>query len=65
MDIRSTELNEENVLAILDEPFARELEQTFERDLQQAVEIEKDAWQRRGIGTRALERVSNFFAEQY
>jgi cardiolipin synthase len=65
MDIRSTELNEENVLGILDERFAGELEHTFERDLQHAVQIDAHAWQRRGIATRALERVSGFFAEQY
>jgi cardiolipin synthase len=65
MDIRSTELNEENVLGILDEPFARDLESAFEADLKRAHEIDADAWRKRSIGARALERVSGFFGEQY
>jgi cardiolipin synthase len=65
MDIRSTELNEENVLGILDEPFARELATTFEADLQHALEIDPSGWRRRGIGARVLEHVSGFFGEQY
>jgi cardiolipin synthase len=65
MDIRSAELNEEVVLGIRDEAFARELETTFERDLERAVEIDADEWRRRGLGKRAIERVSGVFSEQY
>lgn len=65
MDIRSKELNQENILAILDRELARELEHTFERDLRVSREILSDEWKRRGIKARVLERLAVFFAEQY
>jgi cardiolipin synthase A/B len=65
MDIRSKELNEENVLGISDPEFAVQLERSFEADLAQAREIELAAWRRRGVGPRILERLSVLFAEQY
>lgn len=65
MDIRSTELNEENVLGIQDAGFARELERTFESDLAHAREITRERWRERGLTARALERVSLLFGEQY
>jgi phosphatidylserine/phosphatidylglycerophosphate/cardiolipin synthase-like enzyme len=39
MDIRGSELNEENVLGILDADFGRRLEQTFREDLERSEEI--------------------------
>jgi cardiolipin synthase A/B len=65
MDIRSKELNEENVLGILDTDFAQQLEETFLHDLEQSIEIDRVRWRRRGIGARILERISVLFAEQY
>jgi cardiolipin synthase A/B len=65
MDIRSKELNEENVVGILDADLAQQLERSFEKDLASAVEIDRVAWRRRGIGARILERISVLFAEQY
>jgi cardiolipin synthase len=65
MDIRSKELNEENVLGILDAGFARQLENAFVADLANAVEIDRAGWRRRGFGARILERISALFAEQY
>jgi len=65
MDIRSKELNEENVLGICDAGFARQLEECFERDLARAVEIDAKQWRRRGIGARIIERIAVLFAEQY
>jgi cardiolipin synthase A/B len=65
MDIRSKELNEENVLGILEPAFARQLEESFEADFRQSREIDRVAWRRRGIGARILERISVLFAEQY
>lgn len=65
MDIRSKELNKENVLGVLDADFAGELEQCFLADLESAVEIEPRTWARRGLGRRLLERGSVLFAEQY
>jgi cardiolipin synthase A/B len=65
MDVRSKELNEENVLGILETEFAQQLERSFEKDLAQAVEIDRVEWRRRGIGARAVERFCVLFAEQY
>ncbi|HEX2168551.1 MAG TPA: phospholipase D-like domain-containing protein [Longimicrobiales bacterium] len=65
MDIRSKELNEENVLGIRDHGFASQLERTFLADLERAKEIDRVEWRRRGIGARILERVCVLFAEQY
>ena len=65
MDIRSKELNEENVLGIRDADFAAQLERTFLADLENAREIDRVEWRRRGIGARIIERVCVLFAEQY
>jgi cardiolipin synthase A/B len=65
MDIRSKELNQENVLGILDEGFGRQLEATFLADLQKAKEITLPEWRRRGVWPRIKERASVLFAEQY
>jgi cardiolipin synthase A/B len=65
MDIRSKELNEENVLGVLERDFARQLEDSFERDLSRSLEIERTSWRRRGLLARILERISVLFAEQY
>lgn len=47
LDFRSTELNEENVLAIHDARFARQLERVFLSDLDRAREIERSEWHER------------------
>jgi cardiolipin synthase A/B len=65
MDVRSKELNEENVLGVLEAEFAEELQDSFLRDLQQAREITGREWRRRGPGQRILERFFVLFAEQY
>jgi cardiolipin synthase len=65
MDIRSKELNNENVLGILDEGFGREMEATFFEDLKKAQEIHLEEWRRRGWWEKAKERVAVLFAEQY
>jgi len=65
LDIRSKELNQENVLGILDRGFAQQLEQAFECDVARSREITAMEWKKRGIGARILERASVFFAEQY
>lgn len=65
MDIRSKELNEENVLGILDPGLAARMEETFEKDLALAKEITSEEWRKRGIGARMIERLCVFFAEQY
>jgi cardiolipin synthase A/B len=65
MDIRSKELNEENVLGMRDADFADQLEKTFLADLENAREIDRTQWRRRGIGKRIIERACVLFAEQY
>ena len=65
MDIRSKELNQENVLGILDEGFGGEVQQAFLDDLEKAKEITLPEWRRRGLWARVKERASVVFAEQY
>ncbi|HEX6308385.1 MAG TPA: phospholipase D-like domain-containing protein [Longimicrobiales bacterium] len=65
MDVRSKELNEENVVGILDDDFAGQMERTFLLDLERSREIDRVQWRRRGIGARLLERLFVLFAEQY
>jgi cardiolipin synthase A/B len=65
MDIRSKELNKENVLCVADADLAGQIETAFARDLERSSEVRLDEWRRRGFGQRVLERVSVLFAEQY
>jgi cardiolipin synthase A/B len=65
MDIRSKELNEENVLGLLDEGFAREIEAAFLADLDKSKEITSAEWRKRSLQKRLLERFCALFAEQY
>jgi cardiolipin synthase len=65
MDIRSKELNEENVLGILDPGLAAAIEASFLADLERASEFELERWRRRRWTHRFLERLSVLFAEQF
>ena len=65
MDIRSHELNQENVLGVLDSGFAGQMEAAFRDDLRRAQEIQPAEWRRRGTSARLLERAAALFAEQY
>jgi cardiolipin synthase len=65
MDVRSKELNMENVLGVLDAGLASDLEATFHEDLKKAKEIRLDEWRRRGWWARFKERVCVLFEEQY
>src|SRR5438876_1505683 len=65
MDVRSIELNLENVLGILDQGFGRTLEATFQADLKRAREVRLDEWRRRGPWERVKERTASLLAEQY
>ncbi|CAN5877797.1 phospholipase D-like domain-containing protein [soil metagenome] len=65
LDVRSKELNQENVLGVLDDQFARQLEATFLADLRQAREIRLDTWRRRGYWARIREDFSVVFEEQF
>jgi cardiolipin synthase len=65
MDIRSKELNQENVMGILDADFASQVETTFLADLEKAHEFKLDEWRKRGLWERFKERFWVLFAEQY
>ena len=64
MDVRGSELNEENVLGILDLEFGRQLEETFRRDLASADEIHLEAWRKRWW-ERPVNWAATLFAQQY
>jgi cardiolipin synthase len=65
LDIRSKELNEENVLGVLDESFGADVEATFRKDLAASREIKLAEWKKRGPFQRFNEWASSRFAEQY
>lgn len=65
MDVRSKELNQENVLGIQDRGFARQMEDAFFADLARAREIELDEWRRRPLWRRLPERFFRLFEEQF
>jgi cardiolipin synthase len=65
MDIRSKELDEENVLGILDSGFAAQVERSFLGDLRKSEEFKLDQWRRRGPWARIKENVASLLAEQY
>ncbi len=65
MDVRSKELNQENVLGILDKGFAAELERSYLEDLKSAKQIDLEEWKKRGPVKRFTERLSSMLAEQY
>ena len=65
MDVRSKELNQENVLGILDVGFAKQVEDTFLNDLKNAKEIKLEEWRKRGMVKKLIERVCSLFSEQY
>lgn len=65
MDIRSKELNQEGVIGMLDQPFARQVQETFLADLQDAREITREAWAKRGWLARLNERFWVSFVEQF
>lgn len=65
MDIRSKELNEENVLGILDPALAARMEESFRRDLERSERITLEQWKARSVWKRGAERLFRLFAEQY
>jgi cardiolipin synthase A/B len=64
MDIRSKELNQEGVIGVLDEPFGRQVRETFLADLDDAKEITLEEWSRRGVLAKLNERFWVSFVEQ-
>lgn len=65
LDVRSKELNKENVLGVLDEGLANELRTMFFHDLESADEIELERWRRRGPSARIKAALAWPFSEQF
>jgi cardiolipin synthase len=65
MDERSMEINEENLLGIADQGFARATVQGMEQDFARSREIELEAWRRRPLHRRVLEKAARLLMEQY
>jgi cardiolipin synthase len=65
MDERSMEINEENLLGIADAGFARAVVEGIELDLTRSKEIRLDAWRRRPVYQRVLEKAALILIEQY
>jgi cardiolipin synthase A/B len=65
LDERSMELNEENVLGISDQDFARSVEVGVEADLKRSREINLEEWRKRPWHKRFFERAAKALIEQY
>jgi len=65
MDVRSIELNVENVLGILDQGFGATMEKTFNDDLKRSEQVRLEEWRRRGPWEKVKERLASLLAEQY
>ncbi len=65
MDERSMELNEENVVGIAHEPFARAVADGLERDFARSRPVTLEEWRRRPLWMRALEVLAKALIEQY
>jgi cardiolipin synthase len=65
LDERSMELNEENVLGISDQNFARAVEEGVAADLERSREIHLEEWRRRPIHKKVFERAAKALIEQY
>jgi cardiolipin synthase len=64
LDARSSEINEELDIAAYDERFARELEKSFELDLQQAKQYTLEDFRKRSAWERVTEWVARPFRSQ-
>ncbi len=65
IDVRSKELNEENVIAMLDTGLAKRLGDAFARDLRRAKEVTLTSWKKRSWWWRCKEAFAALFAEQF
>jgi cardiolipin synthase A/B len=59
-DNRSFQLHDEVTLCVQSEPFAGQLHEVFERDLENSERIEPDQWRERPITHRARENVTKY-----
>jgi cardiolipin synthase len=65
LDERSMELNEENVLGIAGEDFARSVVAGIEEDLTRSREVTLEEFRRRPVWKKGLEHVAKLLIEQY
>ena len=63
-DDRSFEINDEVSLVVYDEAIARELEETFEKDLEHATGVDLEKWKRRPVTHKMRDFFSFLFNEQ-
>jgi cardiolipin synthase A/B len=63
-DDRAFEINDEVTLGFLDSAMAKELEAIFERDLKDCIEIDREAWARRGAFHKLKDHFFYLFNEQ-
>ena len=63
-DDRSFELNDEVSMVIHDEDIARELEETFTRDLEHAIEVHFEQWKKRPVLHKLKDFAAFLFNEQ-
>ncbi len=63
-DDRSFEINDEVSLVVYDENIARELEETFEKDLKDATPVDLEQWKHRGVTHKLRDFFSFLFNEQ-
>jgi cardiolipin synthase len=59
LNARSTQLDEEINVVVLDHELVRVLDEQFDADLERSVEIERGRWERRPITQRWLEALTN------
>jgi cardiolipin synthase len=64
-DDRSFEINDEIMLGIADRGIARELEEIFERDAENCVELDLEAWKHRPVWDKVIDRFLYIFKEQF
>ena len=62
-DDRSFETNDEITLGLRDEALAAQLDEIFERDTRDCIELQADAWARRGLWHRCKDNVLYAFNE--
>jgi cardiolipin synthase len=63
-DNRSFAHNEESNVSVLNEAVARELTESYERDLAVSERVTKEAWKRRGLPHKTVEALASFVQDQ-
>lgn len=63
-DNRAFALNDENNVCVYDRVVAAEFEEIFISDLAACDKVELNAWRKRGVGTKAVEKLASFLKEQ-